>query len=79
MTDEQAKTLARALVEETLREAGRKDVAIHRVYLIPERKLYVVVMIFGQTLRVGFQVEELTGGGDQARHMARRLSISTTP
>jgi hypothetical protein len=39
-------------------------------------KLYVVaVMIFGQTLRVGFQVEELTEDGDQARHMARRLSI----
>jgi len=51
MTDEQAKILARALVEETLRKAGRKDVTIHRVYLIPDRKLYVVVMIFGQTLR----------------------------
>jgi hypothetical protein len=52
-------------------------VTIHRIYLIPDRKLYVVaVMILGQTLRVGFQVEELTGDGDQARHTARRFVMN---
>ncbi len=61
MTDEKAKAVARSIVGEAFRESPRDDAIIGRVYRIPDRNLYVVVvMVEGNKFRVGFPLEELT-------------------
>ncbi len=72
MNDEKAKTMAQSLVEEALRESSRDDATINRVYLIPDRDLYVVIVVVeGNKFRVSFPFAELTGNQGTARQMAR--------
>ena len=72
MTDENAKAVVRSFVEEALQESRRDDAIIDRVYQIPDRHLYVaVVVVEGNKFRVNFPFEELTRKPDKSRQQAR--------
>lgn len=80
MTDERAKTVARSFVEEALQESRRDDATIDRVYLIPDRNLYVVVvMVEGNKFRINFPFEEVTESQGKARQKARLFVTDGLP
>ncbi len=80
MTDENAKAVARSFVEEALRESPRDNATIDRVYLIPDRNLYVVVVVVeGNKFRVGFPFEELKENSEKGRQKARLFVTDGLP
>ena len=80
MTDEKAKTMARSFVEEALQESSRDDATIDRVYLIPDRKLYVVVVVVRDNkFRVSFPFQELTENQGEACQKARLFVTAGLP
>ena len=80
MTDEKAKAVVRSFVEEALQELPRDDATIDRVYLIPDRNLYVVVVVVeGNKFRVSFPLQELTENSEKARQKARLFVTDGLP
>ena len=80
MTDEKAKAVARSFVEEALRKSPRDDAIIDRVYQIPDRNLFVVVVVVeGNKFRVGFPFGELKENAEKGRQHARLFVTDGLP